>query len=308
MSVKELHMSDNEDGEMVATEIKPTSDKNSVRSDGRETWVNERRNPISLPIVCRVPQKIVILMRSVEKIMSRSGMSQLEFGAFLHGDFNESGTLIVGEDFYIPAQDVSGAAIDFNEQPPEAKFNGVIHRHPTGCKSFSGTDGAHINKNFEFSLLYEGNDIIKGIFNLEVNGVRIQLPLDIQVMYPIFGLDDTQIMEKIHRQRSSNSSTTSDKDDDDQMGFAGPYFSDRKDIKGFLESHTDEDEEDDKDAPEEKMCTCKRCGQLQFIDSFPTDCESCDMKLNEEDVDMINDLEETVRPPIELEDGEELDG
>ena len=168
-----------------------------------------------------------------------------------------------------------------------------------------------INKNFEFSLLYEGNDIIKGIFNLEVNGVRIQLPLDIQVMFPIFGLDDTQIMSKIHKKNGSTSSTTSDDDVDlDQLNFTG--FGERRNVRAQLllnaQAQAEDGEEDDKDAPEEKMCTCKRCGQIQFIDTFPVDCDSCDMKLNEEDVDMVDDLSEIpVRPSIELDEDEELD-
>ena len=298
MSVKELSFSDNTDEEVEGTEVKEV-DVSSVTSDGRETWVNEKRNPIHLPIVCRVPQKIVVLMRSVENIMSRSGMSQLEFGAFLHGEFNQSGILMISEDFHIPAQDVSGAAIDFNEQPPEVKYNGVIHRHPNGCKSFSGTDGAHINKNFEFSLLYVSNDITLGIFNLEVNGVRIQLPLSVEVMYPITELSVDQITEKIHK-KSMPSSTTS------QMEMMG--FTDRRDVRAFLNEHNEQDEEVNYDE-DEKMCTCKRCGQVQFVDSFPVDCEGCDMKLNEEDVEMMNDLTEetTDRPSLDNDNDDDED-
>jgi len=94
--------------------------------------------------------------------------------------------------------DGDGAAIDFEEDPPDQTYNGVIHRHPAGCKGFSGTDAMHINRNFEFSLLYEGNDIIAGIINIQLTDSRLQLPLKIELVYPVFNIDNTDvILQKI---------------------------------------------------------------------------------------------------------------
>lgn len=302
MAIKELNFSDNDGEEIEGTEVS-AKNMESVKATGRDgSWVNEKRNPISIPIRCLVPQKIVIMMRSVERIMQNTNMGALEFGAFLNGKLNEQGVLMVSEDFYLPAQKVSGGSIDFDEEPPEPKYNGVIHRHPTGCKSFSGTDGTYINSNFEFSLLYEGNEIIKGIFNLEVNSVRIQLPLNVEVMYPVMNLSSEQISEKIHRKEIEVSSSTGG-------NFLPGFFnSDRRDFKSFLNTGIDDDDKEEKDDDsDEKMYTCNRCGHAQFIGSFPCECESCDVKLNMEDVEEIDDLSsaEDIRPSLSEE--EDLD-
>jgi hypothetical protein len=301
MSVKELNLSSSDDDGVEGTEMKlDEKATTSVSSNGRETWTNERINPIHIPIVCRVPQRIVIMMRSIERLIIESGMGTLEFGAFLHGDFAEDGKLVVNEEFFIPKQKVTGASIDFEEDPPDPKFNGVIHRHPNSCTNFSGTDASYINKNFDFSLLYVNNDILLGIFNLDHNHVRIQLPINIQVMYPIFNLNEEEIKTKIQKHECLMKSST----------HGNPDFGDNTDIRRFLRgreeiiddandagevrddgSEIPVDEEDEDDA---KLYQCKKCGEIQFIedDDFPHDCESCDELLNREDVEEIHDLSE----------------
>ena len=283
-----------EDEGVEGTEIKETDIKD-VSSDGRETWTNERRNPIRLPIICRVPQRVVIIMRSIERLMSNSNMASLEFGLFLTGKFDAGGELVIGEEFYVPSQKVSGASIDFNEEPPDAKFNGVIHRHPDGCKSFSGTDANHINKNFDFSLLYVCNDITMGVFNLDVNGVRIQLPLQIEVMYPVFDMTNENIIDKIQRKSMESSST----------GLLPPGFA-RDGVEGFLIDPNDDDDDDNEendDSADDKMYRCKTCGNDQFITLFPEECEECGTMLYEQNTELINDLSEVtpddiVRPSL----------
>ncbi len=92
---------------------------------------------------------------------------------------------------------MSFTSIDFDEDEPS--FNGVIHRHPTGCNTFSGTDDQYINSNFEFSILYEGGKFVTGIVNTNIAGARIQLPLAPVVEYPMAENtpDEDAVKEKI---------------------------------------------------------------------------------------------------------------
>jgi len=312
MSVKELSFED--DGEdSVGTEVKEGIQ--TVKSGAEKgTWINQKRVPLTLPLVCLIPHKILIVIRSVEKMIISSGMGTMEVGMFLNGKMNEQGKLVLSEDFYIPQQKVGGASIDFQEEPPDLKWNGVIHRHPDGCKSFSGTDGTYINANFEFSLLYVCNEITLGIYNFDNNGFRFQVPLKTEIMYPIMELQDKDaILAKITKVQypSSTSSVVV------QRGYGGvhqnhtgnPLWSDRRDFRhrtllaednqmdfdSFFQQEdnrivgddtiiTDDTIEDDN----EELCICKKCGEVQWIEDYPHCCESCEEFLSEDQVELVS--------------------
>ena len=122
MSVKILSF-DNDNGEDI-TGQELTDIKHDIKSGTEKgTWINEKRVPLTLPLVCLVPHKILIIMRSVEKLVINSGMGTVEVGLFLNGKMSDDGKLILSEEFYIPKQKVSCAAIDFEEEPPNKKFN-----------------------------------------------------------------------------------------------------------------------------------------------------------------------------------------
>jgi hypothetical protein len=155
--------------------------------------------PLKSPLICYVPESILILLRSIEKNMTKS----LEFGIFVHGDLNHSMDLILTEKFYVPKQTVTPVSIDFKEEVDKKIFNGVIHRHPSMCNNFSGTDDDHINSNFDFSLLYVNNNITRGVLNLELKDhLRIQIPLEIKILYPV-SYDVTNLITKIEEQKES---------------------------------------------------------------------------------------------------------
>lgn len=197
MSVKELGSCD-VNGVVELNEV-CTDNLNISTSSMSNCWTLNELVPVT-SIKCIIPDKIVIFMRTIEKLMSSHGMEKMEFGAFLKGTFSNGILNVDGNSHYIPKQKVSFASVDFEEDPPTSDFNGVIHRHPTGCKSFSGVDDVHINRNFEFSLLYEGNNIVKGIINIKCDNIRIQLPLDIEIQYPIFQVDNPEfIFQKIEK-------------------------------------------------------------------------------------------------------------
>ena len=283
MSVKELCIDSNDGEETETKEIKEI--ESSVSSVSNDTWVNQKRNPIKLPITCRIPQKIEIVLRTIERIIIQSGMGTMEFGLFVRGKF-ENEIFILDNDFYVPSQKVSGASIDFEEEPP-AGCNGVIHRHPNGCNSFSGVDDNYINKNFEFSLLYVNNSIHLGILNLEVNGYRIQLPLKIEISYAITNLDENEITTKIQRKEIQVSSTSVQT----EMGLI-----DRRDIRSYLKDGNISDEsgdDDQDDEDDETMYNCKKCGELQFISMLPHTCTDCgSLLVDENDIEKVNDLVE----------------
>jgi len=165
----------------------------SHQKGGDKMWSLEELKVIKPPILGYVPQHIVLMMRSIE---AKIAPSRLEFGAFLKGTI-EDGRLILTEDFLVLKQQVTGATIDFQEDPPD-DYNGVIHRHPGGCKNFSGVDDKSINENYDFSLLYVDNHITHGIINLKLgDGLRLQVPLLVRVVYPI-SKDIGNIIENIH--------------------------------------------------------------------------------------------------------------
>ena len=328
MSVKEL-VFDSDSDESVGQEMK---EENQTVKSGTEkgTWINQKRVPLTLPLVCLVPHKILIVMRSVEKMIINSGMGTMEVGMFLNGKM-ENGKLVLSEDFYIPQQKVGGASIDFEEEPPDPKFNGVIHRHPDGCKSFSGTDSQYINSNFEFSLLYVSNEITLGIYNFDNNGFRFQVPIKPEIMYPIMELADKDaILAKITKVQYPSSTTSAA--NYGGTGFGGyqgntngnPLWADRRDFRHRAllnescqqEFDTFFDQEnrvvgddtlitDDVIEDDEELCICKKCGEVQWIEDYPHCCESCEEFLSEDDIEVVSTenvkiYDETTRDKIVL--------
>jgi len=301
MSVKELGFDNDEDGNVELTEVKEIDVGSNITS-GRESWTCDELVPITLPIKCQVPQRIEIFMRSVERIMSMQGLGSMEFGVFLKGKFENGKLIVSGEHTFIPKQKVSGATIDFEEDPPEPTWNGVIHRHPNGCKGFSGTDSMHINRNFEFSLLYESNDIIKGIINVKAGDIRIQLPLEIEVAYPVFNIENPEtITEKIQKDESMMRSSTSSRDYRHQ-GLAGLLtdgedsgtipFADREPVQDSFGADREDTSSD--------LYICRHCGEPNIIPEFPHVCDSCDMMLDgDDDAEYIIDVLE-LEPDLQL--------
>jgi hypothetical protein len=100
-----------------------------------------------------MPQDIC---RTMAAALSAIPDPSLEYGMYLKGDWDpKTCTVIVrpGE-FYVPEQVVSGASIQFTEEPPGPEWNVVIHRHPPGVNRFSSTDENSINEEFLASVLF----------------------------------------------------------------------------------------------------------------------------------------------------------
>lgn len=147
-------------------------------------WKNQEIGIVK-SVTCIIPSRILDAMRTIESKMNKA----LEFSLLLKGEYDNN-KLYVSDEFYIPKQTVSAAAVNYEEDVPG--WNGVIHRHPTGCKSFSGTDENFINSNFTFSLLFEGGNIIAGVINLALanDTHRVQLPMTINIEFPAVEISD----------------------------------------------------------------------------------------------------------------------
>lgn len=124
-------------------------------------------------ILIFVPSKITRLMNYIG---NTPRLGSMEYGMYLKTSRKViEGILcyIVSEEYYIPEQDVTAAAISFTESRPDYSFNAVIHRHPEGVNEFSGTDETSVNANFDLSLLYQkSKGIFRGHLNLNLEGIE----------------------------------------------------------------------------------------------------------------------------------------
>jgi len=297
MAIKELTSSDDDNGDVELEEVDSEETEEDFSNRRNDVWVNEILAPIKTPVTCRVPQKIVIMLRSIERIMITSGMGALEFGVFVKGELNDDGILVLEDEIYIPEQKVTGATIDFIEEPPNQSFNGVIHRHPNGCKFFSGTDDTHINQNFDFSLLYVDNHLNQGIINVKLKEIlmRLQISLDIQIMYPVVQMDIDNVTNKIKKDEVLLSSGRDSRDIDQRLLFGDSGvrsdFEYRRSILDDMPLDDIDDIEDDEE-DEGLLHICKQCGEPQYILDFPHTCESCEELLEDLDAELITDINE----------------
>ena len=156
------------------------NDINKIPTNNKTVWIVNDNAPHK-KIKCHINQKFIDKMICIKYAVTQKLVGDTEFGCFIKGKFVNNELYIDNDDIYIPEQEVTATSVDFKETPPEG-YNGVIHKHPTGCSSFSGTDDTYINSNCEFSLLFENNTIKQAIINLmTVNGFRVQIPMTIVI-------------------------------------------------------------------------------------------------------------------------------
>ena len=175
------------------------ADMKIKKSSGEVVWKNE--NP-ALQIINSVD---VVIPSDLQEVMLQIQYdlpdSSVEFALYLKGKVVD-GILMLENKWMLPEQEVTAATIDFKEEAP-AGFNGVIHRHPSGCTKFSGTDDEYINVNHEFSLLFVNRIIHSGIININSPVGRIQLPLDINIINTKkFDLDLEKVSKKVYQQKA----------------------------------------------------------------------------------------------------------
>jgi hypothetical protein len=137
-----------------------------------------------------VPLKLLLICNQIAgKIKDES-----EFSIVTNITEKDEETIFLSEEFYIPKQIVAHASIDYLPDEKDSGYKVVIHRHPDGCNSFSGTDQTFINQNFELSILYTKKDgFVHGIYNLKYNDFLIQIPCNIIIDYGLEEIDISNI-------------------------------------------------------------------------------------------------------------------
>lgn len=158
------------------------SEENSVsrHKSFDNTWIVNENAPLK-NIKCHISPKFIDKLIAIECAVSKKLGKTTEFGCYIKGNFVDNELYVDNKDIYIPKQTVESATVDFGEPLPNG-YNGVVHRHPTGCSSFSGTDDTYINSNCEFSLLFENHSIKQAIINIKTqHGFRIQVPMTVIV-------------------------------------------------------------------------------------------------------------------------------
>lgn len=135
-------------------------------------WVNENVMTIT-KVKCKVPAFLTNVLKAFTIKFPRD-----EFSIFCKFSWNEALRRIeVNTEYFVPKQRVSSAHVDYDEDSPDG-FGGVIHKHPTGCSRFSGTDEEYINQNHDLSILWEDNRLREGKIRINTPYGRISLPLE----------------------------------------------------------------------------------------------------------------------------------
>ena len=87
----------------------------------------------------------------------------------------------VGDEYYIPEQEVESASVDYKEDMyrlREQGWNAVVHKHPDGIMSFSGPDYEYLNNQFDLSLLWVEKKFNDATVRLEVGDKYIVIRVD----------------------------------------------------------------------------------------------------------------------------------
>ena len=137
------------------------------------------------------PAELGRTMLSIVDLLPDAG---LEYGLYLKGEWRPEQAAVVVDPaaYYFPAQQVSGASIQFLEEPPGPEWNVVIHRHPSGCRRFSSTDQNSINEEFLASLLFiPAWDFPDAVVNVPLApGSKLQVRAEVEVAGNLFDVPE----------------------------------------------------------------------------------------------------------------------
>jgi len=144
--------------------------KKKVLTDRELVW-DSGLKIVNPPILIDVPQSIADVIRAIEKQI----VGNVEFSIYVKADISDIECIRISEDYYVPRQVVSHGSVDYNDVPPDG-YNAVIHKHPRGVMTFSGTDDEYINANFGVSMLWCNGDFVDATVNYDAGaGVKLQL-------------------------------------------------------------------------------------------------------------------------------------
>lgn len=166
--------------EKIKAKISAKTNVNS-RFMGNEEYEIAEGMSICKNIAIVVPEKIEEILKELDL-----RFRNVEFSIFCQSDRIEAS----GEDlhiflkdvYYIPQQSVSSAMVDYEED--HADYDTVIHKHPDGCKAFSGTDAQFINSNFTYSILFVDKTLHTANARIPINPERtiyLSMPVKVKV-------------------------------------------------------------------------------------------------------------------------------
>ena len=151
------------------------------RREGNGSWSSGITvvKPDDLKVV--VDLDVVRILRAIEE----KAPSGCEFSVLFKGRMKNKTFYVSGSEYVIPKQTVSGASVDFEENlDPYISdgFNVVVHKHPSGLKSFSSSDEKTINSNFDCSLLWVDGEIALACLRLKINAdLYLKLEVDVEI-------------------------------------------------------------------------------------------------------------------------------
>jgi len=145
----------------------------NLKKEG-DHWVNEEVKIVK-SVKCYVPPFLILVLKALTRKFPRD-----EFSIFCKFEYSEDNRIVkILPEYFIPKQRVTAASVEYDEGPPDG-FKVVIHKHPNGCRSFSGTDDTYINQNHDVSMLWESNQFREGQIRVETPFGRIALSLEIE--------------------------------------------------------------------------------------------------------------------------------
>ena len=163
--------------------------KSEVRNCNGE-WINQSAKPIK-NIKCYIDNQLVNTVRDIQDCVERKLGGSNEFGGYVKWHWQSDGSIKV-DDIMIPKQVVGGATVDFRS-PANPEYTGVFHKHPNGCRSFSGTDDNYINANNDLSILFEGGNFITGIVNIPLPDTNIRFQTHVTIIEVRKGRKDLDV-------------------------------------------------------------------------------------------------------------------
>jgi proteasome lid subunit RPN8/RPN11 len=161
------------EGEREIEITKQIKDKIKNKS---ELSVNKQFNVAATMSICK--DIIIVVPEKIEDILKELDIRfrHVEYSIFCQSDRIETSELgdtlfiYLKDTYYIPEQSVSAAFVNYEEDHKD--YDTVIHKHPDGCMSFSGTDREFINSNFDYSLLFVNKSFQTGNARIPINSEK----------------------------------------------------------------------------------------------------------------------------------------
>lgn len=146
----------------------------------KEEWDN---GGLYREIIIHIPVSVESIFRTLDNKLSTEWM------VFLKIEKIEGNSIYLSEEVYIPKQRVQHSHVEAVEQPP-SEFAVVVHKHPSGVKTFSSTDYENINSNNVVSLLWCDGKVTDAVIQGEVQGIPVFFSnIRVEISYPDVDMD-----------------------------------------------------------------------------------------------------------------------